>query len=153
MLWQATKGRAEADDVVGNIVTARLYAVDDTAHTFILGVKAKIYEGDFEPGSAEVVYHPQHHVGREIGLEGEVLLLLQSLVLLLLQFGGYGAAHPAVGPVGMLAAQVEHEFVAIKRGGADVEGAEAALARAVRTGNDSELATPSSVTTRPFKRA
>ena len=129
----------EADNVIGDIVTARLYAVDDAAHAFVLGVKAKIYEGDFEPCSTEVVYHPQHHVGREIGFEGEVFLLLQRLVLLLLQFGGYGTAHPAIGPVGMLAAQVEHEFVAIERGGADVEGAETALARTVRTCYDGEL--------------
>ena len=139
LLWQATRGRAEADNVVGDIVTARLYAVDDAAHAFVLGVKAEIDEGDFEPGSAEVVYHPQHHVGREIGLESEVFLLLQRLVLLHLQFGGNCAAHPAVGPVGMLAAKVEHEFVAVERGGADVEGAETALARTVRSCYDGEL--------------
>lgn len=129
----------EADNIVGYIVTARLYTMDDTAHALFLRVKAEIDEGDFEPGGAEVFYHSQYHVGREIGFEGEVFLLLQSLVLLLIQFGGNGAAHPAVGPVWMLTAKVEHEFVTVERCGADVERAEATLARTVRTGNDGEL--------------
>ena len=134
-----TFSEIEADNIVGYVVAARLYAVDDAAHALFLGVKTEIDEGDFEPCNAEVVYHPQHHFGREIGLEGEVFLLLQCFVLLFLQFGGYGATHPAVGPVGVLATKVEHEFVAVERGGADVEGAEAALTRAIRTGYDGEL--------------
>jgi len=39
----------------------------------------------------------------------------------------------------MFAAQVEHQLVAVERLGADVEGTEAALARAVRSGNDGEF--------------
>lgn len=53
----------EADNVICYVVATRLHSVDDTAHTFILGVKAEVDEGDFETGSAEVVYHSQHHVG------------------------------------------------------------------------------------------
>lgn len=131
--------KVEADNIVGYVVTTGLYTMDDAAHALFLRIKTEIDKGDFEPGSAEVVYHPQHHVAGKVGFEGKVFLLLQGFVLLLLQFGGNGAAHPAVGPVEMFAAEVEHQFVAIKRCGADVEGAEAALARTVRTGNNSKL--------------
>lgn len=39
----------------------------------------------------------------------------------------------------MFATQVEHQLVAVERLGADVEGTEAALARAVWSGNDGEF--------------
>ena len=81
----------------------------------------------------------QHHVAGEVGLEGEILVLFERFGLLLLQLRDDGAAHPAVGPVGVLAAQVEHQLVAVERLGADVEGSEAALACAVRSGNDGEF--------------
>ena len=129
----------EADNIVGYVVTTRLHAVDDAAYALFLRVKTEIDEGDFETCGAEVIYHPQHHFAGKVGFEGKVFLLLQGLVLLLLQFGGNGAAHPAVGPVGMIAAEVEHQFVAVKRCSADVEGAGAALACTVRTGNDGEF--------------
>ena len=132
-------GEVEADNVVGYIVTTGLHAMDDAAHALFLRVKTKIDEGDFEPGGAEIVYHPQHHVAGKISFEGKVFLLLQGLVLLFFQFGCNGAAHPAVGPVGMLAAEVEHQFIAVERGGADVEGAETALACTVRTGYNGKL--------------
>jgi len=129
----------EADDVVGYIVAARLHAVDDAAHALVLVAKTKIAERNLEASSAEVLDHVQHHVARKVSLERKVLVLFERIGLLFLQLRGDGAAHPTVGPVGMFAAQVEHQFVAVERLDTDVEGAEAALARTVRPGNDGEF--------------
>ena len=126
----------EADDVIGNIVATRLHTVDDAAHALILVAKTEIAERNLEACSTEVLNHVQHHVAGKVGLEGKVLVLFERLGLLLLQLRGDGAAHPTVGPVGMFAAQVEHQLVAVERLGADVEGTEAALARAVRSGDN-----------------
>ena len=129
----------EADNIVGYVVAARLHTVDDAAHALVLVAKTEIAERNLETCSAEVLDHVQHHVAGKVGLEGEVLVLFERFGLLLLQLRGDGAAHPTVGPVGMLAAQVEHQLVAVERLGADVEGTKAALARAVRSGNDGEF--------------
>ena len=129
----------EADDVVGNVVAARLHTVNDAAHALFLVAKAKITEGNLEACGTKILNHVQDYVAGKVGLEGKVFVLFKSLSFLLLQLRGDGAAHPTVRPVGMFAAQVEHQFVAVERLDADVEGAEAALARAVRSGNDGEF--------------
>jgi len=126
----------EADNIVGYIVATRLYTMDDAAHALVLVAKTEVTERNLEASGTEVLDHVQHHVAGKVGLEGKVLVLFDRLGLLLLQLRGDGAAHPAVGPVGMFAAQVEHQLVAVERLGADVEGTEAALARAVRSGDN-----------------
>ena len=129
----------EADNIVGYVVAAHLHTMNDAAYALFLRVKTEIDEGDFETCGAEVVYHPQYHVAGKVGFESKIFLLLQCFVLLFFQFGGNGAAHPAVRPVGMLTAEVEHEFIAVERCGADVERTETALACTVRTGYDGKL--------------
>ena len=126
----------EADDIVGNVVATCLHAVYDAAHALVLVAKTEIAERNLETCGTEILNHVQHHVAGKVSLEGEVLVLFERLGLLLLQLRGDGAAHPAVGPVGMLSAQVEHQLVAVERLGADVEGTEAALARAVWSGDN-----------------
>ena len=126
----------EADNIVGNIVATRLHAVDDAAHALVLVAETEIAERNLEACGTEVLNHVQHHVAGKVGLEGKVLVLFERLGLLLLQLRGDGAAHPAVGPVRMFATQVEHQLVAVERLGADVERTEAALARAVRSGDN-----------------
>ena len=131
--------KVEADNIVGNIVATRLYTVDDAAHALILVAKTEIAKGYLEACGTEVLDHVQHHVAGKVSLKGKVLVLFERLGLLLLQLRGDGAAYPTVGPIGMFAAQVEHQLVAVERLGADVEGTEAALARTVRSGNDGEF--------------
>ena len=133
--------KIEADYIVGNIVATRLYAVDDAAHALVLIAETEIAKGNLKASGTEIFNHVQHHVAGEVGLEGEILVLFERFGLLLLQLRDDGAAHPAVGPVGVLAAQVEHQLVAVKRLGTDVEGTEAALARAVRSGDNSKFRT------------
>jgi len=98
----------ETDYIVANVVTTRLNTVDYTAHALVLVAEAKITERNLEASGAEVLNHVQHHFTGEVRLEGEILMLFECLVLLLLQLRGDGAAHPTVGPVWMFAAQVEH---------------------------------------------
>ena len=126
----------EADYIVGNVVTTRLNTVDDTAHAFVLVAETEIAKGNLEVRGAEVLNHVQHNIARKVGLKGEVLVLFKCLALLFFQLRGNGSAHPVVGPVRMLATQVEHQLIAVERLGTDVEGTEAALTSAVRSSDN-----------------
>ena len=103
----------EADNVIGNVVATCLHTVDDAAHALVLVEEAEVTEGNLEACGTKVLNHVQHHVAGKIGLEGEVLVLFKCLSHLLFQLRGNGAAHPTVGPVGMFAANVEHQLVTV----------------------------------------